>query len=67
MKTMQPPLRPLLDQVINRIFASGRITKADENTFLWATLADEPLSREEMHQVRRVLERLQMGLIKVVD
>lgn len=57
----------LLIEVINRIFASGRITRADEESLMRAMTSEHPLSGDELSQVRRVLERLQMGLLKVVD
>lgn len=54
-------------QVIDRVVRSGRITRVDENYFLHAMVADTPLSREEQSQVRNVFDRLQMGLLQVVD
>lgn len=54
-------------QVVNRILNSGKITRADEKFFLRAMVAEEPLTAEEMQQVSNVLNRLQMGLLRVVD
>lgn len=54
-------------QVVKRILNSGKITWADEKFFLRAMVAEEPLTTEEMQQVSDVLNRLQMGLLKVVD
>lgn len=54
-------------QVVNRVLASGKITTAERYWFLQATLADDPLNWEEWEQVREIFDRLQMGLIKVVD
>jgi len=54
-------------QVIHRILNSGKITRADEQFFLRAMIAEDPLTKEEMKQVSDVLNRLQMGLLKVVD
>ncbi|MBF2026646.1 MAG: hypothetical protein IGS48_07755 [Oscillatoriales cyanobacterium C42_A2020_001] len=54
-------------QVVKRILNSGKITLADEKFFLRAMVAEEPLTTEEMQQVSNVLNRLQMGLLKVVD
>jgi len=52
-------------QVIKRILNTGRITHADEKFFLKAMVAEEPLTNEEMEQVSHILDRLQMGLLKV--
>lgn len=54
-------------QVIDRIVRSGRITRVDEAYFLHAMVADTPLSYEEQSQVRKVFDRLKMGLLQVVD
>ncbi|MGI0489596.1 hypothetical protein ACN4EK_29620 [Pantanalinema rosaneae CENA516] len=56
-----------ISQVINRVLASGRITRADETVFLKAMVNEHPLNREEMDQINHVFDRLQMGLLKVVD
>lgn len=53
--------------VVDRIYRSGRITRADEHHFLRAMIAEDPLSPEEQQQVRDVFDRLQMGLLRVVD
>ncbi|MDX2239368.1 MAG: hypothetical protein NW224_01680 [Leptolyngbyaceae cyanobacterium bins.302] len=52
-------------QVVQRILDSGKITHADEKFFLKAMVAEQPLTNEEMKQVSNVLDRLQMGLLKV--
>jgi len=54
-----------LRQVVKRILDTGRITHLDEKFFLKAMVAEEPLTTEEMRQVNQVLDRLQMGLLKV--
>lgn len=54
-----------LRQVVKRILQSGKITHADEKFFLRAMVAEEPLTTEEIEQVSTVLDRLQMGLLKV--
>lgn len=61
------PMSTAISQVINRVLASGRITRADESVFLRAMVNDHPLNPEEMNQINHVFDRLQMGLLKVVD
>lgn len=54
-------------QVIDRVIRSGRITRVDEHCFFHAMVAETPLSQEEQSQVRNVFDRLNMGLLQVVD
>lgn len=56
-----------LKQIVSRILASGRITRADEKIFFKALVTETALSSEEMDLIHRVLDRMQMGLIKVTD
>ncbi len=52
-------------QIAARIVASGRITRADENYLLHTNLSGSALTLEELDQVRNLIERLQMGLLRV--
>lgn len=54
-------------QVLDRIIRSGSITRVDETYFFHAMVAEMPLSPEEQSQVRNVLARLRMGLLRVID
>lgn len=56
-----------LGPIIQRIFTSGKITQADECGFFQAIAADKILSTEELSQIRRIFDYLDMGLLKVVD
>ena len=56
-----------LSPIINRILTSGKITRADESCFLKAATSDQPLSEEDSQQIRRIFERLEMGLLRIVD
>jgi hypothetical protein len=55
------------DQVIDRIFASRRITRADQERFMSVLLAKKLLTEAEQKQVSRIFDGLRSGLIKVVD
>ena len=60
----QPPIA----QVAERVLASGKITVKDQGWFLKAALSlENPLSPLEQAKVRQVFDRLQMGLLRVVD
>jgi hypothetical protein len=56
-----------LQQVIDRILSSGRITSAERIWFHQIIMTDLVIDSETMGQIRRVFERLQMGLIKIID
>jgi hypothetical protein len=56
-----------LGQVIQRILGTGKITRDDGVFFQKAMLSETPLDDEEMDQVTTVYDRLQMGLLKVVN
>jgi hypothetical protein len=54
-------------QVIDQMLISGQVTRQDEARLFSIMASDLTLSQSELHQVRRVMERLEMGLLKVVD
>ncbi len=56
-----------IEAVTHRIFATGKITRADENSLLRATLSETTLNHEEYNLVRQMQVRLQMGMLRVVD
>jgi hypothetical protein len=56
-----------IGEFTHRVFAAGKITRADENWLLRATLSATPLNHEDQKLVRQMQVRLQMGLLKVVD
>ncbi|UBF25526.1 hypothetical protein K9N68_28760 [Kovacikia minuta CCNUW1] len=56
-----------IGQIINRIRSTGKITRADEKFFLRALVTETSLSDREMDMVSDVLNRMQMGLIRVAD
>jgi hypothetical protein len=56
-----------LDQVVERIFSSHRITRADQRRFMSALLSQTSISLEDQIKINRVFEALQRGLLRVVD
>jgi hypothetical protein len=56
-----------IGQIINRILTSGKITRADEMFFMRALATETTLNEREMDMVSDVLNRMQMGLIRVAD
>ncbi|MBD1861654.1 MULTISPECIES: hypothetical protein [Trichocoleus] len=67
MNTDNSSLGSAIGPIIQRIFTSGKITQADECGFFMAIASDAVLSAEELSQIRRISDHLDMGLLKVVD
>ena len=56
-----------LDRIVQRIFSSHKITRADQQRFMSAMLSRGTLSWEDQKKVNRVFDALQQGLLRVVD
>jgi hypothetical protein len=56
-----------LQQVVQQVLHSGRITQAERLSFHHLLMTDLTLDAEMMVKVRQIFDRLKMGLIKVVD
>ncbi|MBD2328853.1 hypothetical protein [Alkalinema sp. FACHB-956] len=54
-----------LDVVIDRILATGRITLADRTYLMQMGCSDSTLSFQEQDKINQVMQRLQMGLVRV--
>jgi hypothetical protein len=60
-------LEKTLQEVVSHILNSGRITGAERLWFHQLILTDVMLAPGMLQQIRQIFDRLQMGLIKVVD
>jgi hypothetical protein len=67
MSPLNSSTRLTIAEVIDRIIHSGRITRRDETYFFRAMIAETPLTQTEQNQVRKVCDRLNMGLLRVVE
>ncbi len=56
-----------LQNVVQKILSSGKITAAERLWFHHIVSTDVTFDAEMMNKVRQVFDRLRMGLIKVVD
>lgn len=56
-----------LAAIARRIFTTGKITRDDEHYFFQAIAADYALSPDELKQIQRISQHLDMGLLKVSD
>jgi hypothetical protein len=66
---MSAQVKPQSDiaQVVEKIFSSRRITRADQQRFMSTALSKVRLSHDEQIYINRVFEGLRRGLLKVVD
>jgi acid stress-induced BolA-like protein IbaG/YrbA len=56
-----------IEQVIQSVLSTGRITRQDKQRFFTILASDCTLTDRQLAQVRTISDRLQMGLLKVVD
>ncbi len=56
-----------IEHVAKRIVDSGKITRADARFLHGVMTSDLSLSTEGLGQVRRILDRLQSGMLKIAD
>ncbi|MBF2084129.1 hypothetical protein [Thermoleptolyngbya sp. C42_A2020_037] len=56
-----------IGDVANRIVATGKITREDEQMLHQLMMSDLYLGMEDIHHIRTILDRLQMGLLQVDD
>jgi hypothetical protein len=56
-----------IEQVVDHIFSTRRITRADQECFMSLVLSKTSLSAIEETQINRVFDGLRRGLIRVVD
>ncbi len=56
-----------IEQVVERIFTTHRITRADQQLFMNTLLSKDRLTSQEQQQIDRVFDALRRGLLRVVD
>ncbi len=54
-------------QMVERIMASGKLSRRDHLVLTSAILGDDKISDEERHQINRVLDYIQIGRLKFID
>lgn len=59
--------RSNIEQIIESIFSSRKITRADQHFFMSTALSQNWISQNEQIQINRVFEALHRGLLRVVD
>jgi len=67
MRTSHNKSNLTISQMVDRIVASGQITRR-ENLFLTsALLSDDKISEEDRHQINRIFDYIQIGRLKFID
>ena len=61
------PLKVRLRETAERIIATGRITRVDEKLLFQIATSNHALPEEETALIKLVFDRLQMGMLKVLD
>lgn len=56
-----------LEELVNRIFSSRKITRTDQQKLMSLLLSKDNLSVEEHSYIDQVFDRLRKGLIHVTD
>lgn len=63
---IEPPT-VLVHAIADRIIASRRITRTDQNILMSALLSSDTLTLEEQNLVQQIYKDLRLGLIRVIE
>ena len=53
--------------MVDRIVASGKITRREHLFLTSALLSDDKISEEDRHQINRIFDYIQIGRLKFID
>ncbi|MEG4939610.1 hypothetical protein [Microcoleus sp. F4-D5] len=67
MRTSQNKSNLTIFQMVDRIVASGKISRREHLVLTSAILSDDKITEEERHQINRIFDYLQIGRIKFID
>ncbi len=67
MESQGKSAKATIEQVVQRIFSTHRITRADQQLFMATLLSKDALSPQEQEHIDKVFEALRRGLLRVVD
>lgn len=56
-----------MENAIERILATGAITRHDQNWLCEMMLSDKPLNYQENNKIRKLHDHLRMGFIHIID
>ncbi len=67
MKAQVDSIEYSIGKIVERIFSTRRISRADQSTFMSSLLSKNVLSDDELEQINKVFDGLRTGLIRVVE
>jgi hypothetical protein len=53
--------------MVDRIVASGKITRREHLVLTSALLSDDKITEEDRHQINRIFDYIQIGRLKFID
>jgi uncharacterized tellurite resistance protein B-like protein len=67
MRTSQNRSNLTISQMVERIVASGKLTRREHLVLTSAILSDDKISEEERHQINRIFDYIQIGRLNFID
>ncbi|MGL5062873.1 MAG: hypothetical protein ACRC62_23095 [Microcoleus sp.] len=67
MRTSQNRSNLTIYQMVERIVASGKLTRREHLMLTSAILSDDKISEEERHQINRIFDYIQIGRLNFID
>jgi hypothetical protein len=67
MRTSHNKSNLTISQMVDRIVASGNITRREHLFVTSALLSDDKISEEDRHQINRIFDYIQIGRLKFID
>ncbi len=56
-----------MDNIIERIFKTGKITRYEQNWLCKSMLSDKPLDYDQIKKIRKLYDSVSMGFVQVMD
>ncbi len=56
-----------IQRIVNKIYATGQITRADQQGLTALIFSDQILGLKECQQISEIINRLNNGWLKVID
>ena len=67
MRTSHNKSNLTISQMVDRIVASGKITRREHLFLTSGLLSDDKISEEDRHQINRIFDYIQIGRLKFID
>ncbi|MEG3841284.1 hypothetical protein QUB63_34015 [Microcoleus sp. ARI1-B5] len=67
MRTSQNKSNLTISQMVDRIVASGKISRREHLVLTSAILSDDKISEEDRYQINRIFDYIQIGRLKFID